>query len=486
MAINTGWAIAELDPKKIVLDALNPRIEVPPGATQDEIRAKLLKLEDVLDLARSIAQNGGLSPGERIITTIEDGKQVVLEGNRRVTACQLLLTPTLVPQEFEGRFPEASLELKRNIRRIDADVAPDRLSAEPILTRRHTESSAKPWSPVAKMRRAANLLDTHSVDQVAATLGTSAASVRKLIKPYRLLQYALNLGSWTEAERAVLENEKLKTNPYTRFFTLSDTQRILRLSFDEHHHPVSGHSDAVFRKLMTAIARDFLLPDPVTRRPKCDTRTEPLAYFAEFLETPAGRKAFKESPAPANTGQNAPGQRVTGNGNAGGRPSPQVPPQQHSPQQPPSKPLKQSSFFENLECHVVDDNLIALTNEIKTINHLRMPIAASMMMRSLFECALVYKIKQVKKWGEVLKLAPDNKKGWDPGLSDLIKYAGNFNNGVFAERNICKVLNSHQTTQAKDYLDSMTHLKYRNADPLTVGSTANHIRNVIKYILEGN
>ncbi|MDQ7981379.1 hypothetical protein QYH69_29535 [Paraburkholderia sp. SARCC-3016] len=479
MAVNSAWTTQDLDPRKILLDVRNPRIELGPNASQEEIRLKLLKLEEVLALARSIAKSDGLFQGERIITVIENNKQVVLEGNRRVAACQMLLNPSLIPDEYKGRFPEPSTALKATLREIGADVAPTRQAAEPILTKRHTERGVKAWSPVAKMRRAVRLLERMSVDEVAELLGTTPGAVRKLIRPYRLLKYALDLTVWSEDERTVLEDEKLKTNPYTRFFTLADTQQILRLSFDEQQNPVSELPEAIFRKQMTKIARDFLIPDPVTGRPQCDTRTVPAVYFEEFLKTPAGKKAAKAAGKDGFAGafntksddQGEPGKKDPA-GSKGGTADP--------------KPPRASVFFENLACHVVDDNLIKLTQEIKTINHQRMPIAASLMTRALFECALVYQIKKAKKWGEVLKMAPQNKPGWDPGLGDLIKFAKNFDNGVFTERNICKALASHITDQAKNYLDAMTHIKYQGVDASILESYANHLRGTIKYILEDN
>lgn len=475
MAVNPAWTTQELDPKKILLDVHNPRIELGPNASQSEIRLKLLKLEEVLALARSIAKSDGLFQGERIITVVENNKHVVLEGNRRVAACQMLLNPSLIPKEYEGRFPEASTALKATLRAIGADVAPTREAAEPILTKRHTERGVKAWSPVAKMRRAVRLLDRMSVEEVAELLGTTPGAVRKLIKPYRLLKFALDLSVWSEDERNVLEDEKLKTNPYTRFFTLADTQHILRLSFDEEQNPVSELPETVFRKQMTKIARDFLIPDPVTGRPRCDTRTLPAEYFEDFLKTPAGKKAAK---AAEKDGFGGASKADSGKeGDSGKKPS-------GGSAEP--KPPRASVFFENLACHVVDDNLIRLTQEIKTINHLRMPIAASLMTRALFECALVYQIKKAKKWGEVLKMAPQSKPGWDPGLGDLIKFAKNFDNGVFAERNICKALASQITDQAKGYLDAMTHIKYQGVDASILQSYANHLRGTIKYILEDN
>lgn len=212
----TNWKTQSFDPKKLQLDPQNPRIEVEKKASPEQIRLKLLELEDVLDLARGIERNKGLFYGERIIVVEEGGKTVVLEGNRRVTACQMLLSPALVPKDFKSRFPKASEQTKNSIRLVAADVSPSRAAAEPILTKRHTEQSTKPWSPVAKMRRAVRLLDSHSDEEVAQLLGTSVGQVRKLIRPYRLLKLALGLTVWTSEERRALEDEKLKITPYTR------------------------------------------------------------------------------------------------------------------------------------------------------------------------------------------------------------------------------------------------------------------------------
>jgi len=462
-----SWKTSNIDPQEILLDAKNPRIEVSDEASQFEIRQKLLETEDVLDLARNIEKSGGLFYGERIITVLENGSQIVLEGNRRVAACQMLLDPSLVPATYKLRFPEASPSTRTALIRLPADVAPDREVAEPILTKRHTERSVKPWLPVAKMRRAVRLLDRLSVEEVAQLLGTSMTQVKKLVRPYRLLKYAFELKGWTEGERNALENEKLKTNPYTRFFTLSVTKEVLQVHFDADENIVSALPAKVFKEQMKRIVRDFLIPDPATGRPRCDTRTDPANYFAAFTNSPegqaaakaAGRKGQSDVPAPKGGAPEAP--------KPGGSRRPTT--------------SKASVFFENLECHVQDDRLIKLTREIREINHVRAPIAASLLTRAIFECALVYKLQKMKRWGELIKA-----EGKDPGLAEIIKFCGNFENGMFAEQNICKTLKSHTTAQAKNYLDAMTHLRYQDADARTLESAANNLRQVIQHILSGN
>lgn len=482
VAKKVKWRTESLNPLDILLDVKNPRIEVDSDASQDEIRLKLLEFEDVLDLARMIEKNNGLFYGERIITVLEGNGQVVLEGNRRVAACQMLLDSSLVPQPYKMRFPRASPETINEISQLSSDIAPDREVAEPILTKRHTEQGVKPWSPVAKMRRAVRLLERLAVEDVAKLLGTSMTQVKKLIRPYRLLKYAIDLKGWTDAERKVLEDEKLKTTPYTRLFTLSKTKDALKIHFDDDENVVSALPEEDFKEQMRRIVRDFLIPDPATGKGRCDTRTDPELYFSAFTNSPKVNVDDEMKPESTHLGSDKP--------EALGATKPTVGLTNNSVEAPSvikpaprARPttLKASVFFENLECHVQDDNLIQLTTEIKQIKHERMTIGASLILRAIFECSLVYKLKKVKRWGELIKA-----EGKDPGLAELIKFCGKFENGVFLEQNICKALRSHTTIQAKNYLDAITHLKYQEADARTLESVANNLRQVIQYILSGN
>src|ERR1700676_1573052 len=98
------WRKTRIKPLDIALHRDNPIINVEPGDKESDIIRKLIKYEDVADLARKIAKTG-LLPGERIITVQENGQSVVLEGNRRICACKLLLSPNLVPVEYRKTFP---------------------------------------------------------------------------------------------------------------------------------------------------------------------------------------------------------------------------------------------------------------------------------------------------------------------------------------------------------------------------------------------
>jgi hypothetical protein len=99
-----GWSTAYLSTKDLVLDPLNPRIDVPSAATQEQIRVALLDSEDVSTLAKEIADSDGRMAGEKLIVLRQNGRFVVVEGNRRACACQMLLDRDLIPDGHEPQF----------------------------------------------------------------------------------------------------------------------------------------------------------------------------------------------------------------------------------------------------------------------------------------------------------------------------------------------------------------------------------------------
>ncbi len=331
------WKKARINPLDIALDRDNPRIHVESDDKESDIIRKLIKYEDVQDLARKIAQTG-LLPGERIITVQENGHWVVLEGNRRICACKLLLSPNLVPSEYRKTFPALSTASEIDlIEKVDADVAPDRRSAEPILTLRHTESGVRKWKPVARMRRVRRLLDEgFSVAQIASETNSSVGGIRKTIREYRLLELANNLTGLTIHERAKLDDPDLKTNPYTRFFELSDVRDYLGISFDESGNINIEPPRRTFDAKLKLIVKAFLNDETF------DTRTDPEDVLGSDF------KKFKAKPAPPTPKLPSPKSPPPPSGPSA--PAPPAPPPPGAPVSAP--PIKPDRFFESLVCRI--------------------------------------------------------------------------------------------------------------------------------------
>jgi len=478
------WGEAELNPLKIMLDAQNPRIEVAGDATQEEIRLKLLAHEDVVKLATGIVKFGGLMPGERIIVCKENRKHVVVEGNRRTCACQLLLKPELVPEKFKKKFPVASQELKDAISVIKADISPDRDTAEPTITKRHTEPGIDRWRTTAKMRRASKLLDAgYDLAQIAEKLGARQTVLRTSIREYRLLRYVLDFDhrAWTQSELERLTDQTLKTNPYTRFFTLSGVKEKLGLSYDEHDHVTSSLPTNVFEQYMQHIARCFFIPIPPSKKPWANTRSTADDVFANFKSKKNGQISSGGTPSAGGSGAVQPA-AGTGGGSATASPptKPPVTAEKRKPGAPQS--AKASVFFEKLVCAVDDDRLIALTNEITKIMPADFPISSAMLLRALFESALTY---QVNKAGKTKELNKKNN-GRDIGLQTLISFCANEQYKIFTYKRARDTLDAFEKTGMKDNLDFIVHGRWIEAEATLVETTARMLRPLITHIVGGH
>jgi hypothetical protein len=447
------WKKARIKPLDIALDRDNPRINVEPNDKESDIIRKLIKYEDVQDLARKIAKTG-LLPGERVITVQEKGQWVVLEGNRRICACKLLLSPNLVPVDYRKTFPTISTAFEiALIEKVDADVAPDRKAAEPILTLRHTESGVRKWKPVARMRRVRRLLDEgFTVVQIATETKSSVSGIRKTIREYRLLQLAVNLAGLTATERAKLDDPDLKTNPYTRFFELGDVKEYLGISFSSSGEVAIAPPRKSFDAKLRLIVKAFVNDDSF------DTRTDP----DEVLGTDF--KKFRTKPTPP-----APTSPV---------PPPPAPPP--APPGPPSSPsgepaVRPDRFFESLVCRVADHPIAAVVGEIRKISPETYPISATYLLRTLIELCLRRIINASGKKIQGIK---------DPTLTDLVNFALN-NRDIFPSKRMADVIESARSQKAFEYLNIVVHQKWMDADPTTCKSVANQLRNFIRHVVEG-
>lgn len=141
----TDWPNKNVSVSSLMLDDSNPRIGVFTGdfSTQRKIISHLFAMSHVIDLAKSIVNNG-FFPTEVIIVVEENGKYKVLEGNRRVCACKVLREPTLLFKDhpktlIANRLAKlAKVNLKNWDWKVPVIIAPSKESADVIIAKLHT------------------------------------------------------------------------------------------------------------------------------------------------------------------------------------------------------------------------------------------------------------------------------------------------------------------------------------------------------------
>ncbi len=146
---------------EIRLDKLNPRLpsNVQGGSESDVIEYLALKTR-LEDLMASIGENGFFE-GEAIIVTKEDGKYIVLEGNRRLAALKLLQDPSLVGR---SKFELIARQAKHTPDHVPVYLVESRSEALNYIGFRHI-SGVQRWDPLSKARYLKLLLQHSDSDK---------------------------------------------------------------------------------------------------------------------------------------------------------------------------------------------------------------------------------------------------------------------------------------------------------------------------------
>src|SRR4051812_10281113 len=107
------WETATKSPASLSLDSKNPRLaQINQQASERELIEELVLKEDVHAIARSIVDSGYF-PNEVLVAVREDSKLVIVEGNCRLAACKLLISPDAAPTNLQSKF--RSLSAKANL-----------------------------------------------------------------------------------------------------------------------------------------------------------------------------------------------------------------------------------------------------------------------------------------------------------------------------------------------------------------------------------
>lgn len=172
-------------------DRANPRLAeygIGPNTPEEEVLKVLWEAMDVRELVQSIAASG-FFPHEALIVSIEDGKALVIEGNRRLAAVKVLLSPALA-KENGWEVPAISEQAREKLKVLPGIIS-DRKGSWRYLGFKHVNGPAK-WSSHAK---AAYIADVHrlykvSLADIASQIGDRHNTVQRLYRGLMVLEQA--------------------------------------------------------------------------------------------------------------------------------------------------------------------------------------------------------------------------------------------------------------------------------------------------------
>lgn len=172
MSTKKDWKDNKVNVKQLNLDLQNPRIpqHVKEHNDINQIRNYLLEKEDILTIATSIANNGYHRSAVAIVCE-EGGQLIVLDGNRRLAACQLLLNPKLATTaRAKKQLENLSKTLdKKQLKSVKIAIAPSRKDAEKEIWDIHVKQLLKPWEVLQKLRMYQRLIGSGEYNIVLAS-----------------------------------------------------------------------------------------------------------------------------------------------------------------------------------------------------------------------------------------------------------------------------------------------------------------------------
>ena len=176
---------------ELSFDLENPRLPefaLPKDSKEIDVIRVLWRAMDVRELVMSIAASGYF-PHEPVIVAREEGKNIVIEGNRRLAAVKVLLEPK-VADTLRVTIPVITESAKAALNELPT-VASTREEAWRYLGFKHVNGPAK-WSSYAKSQYIADVRRKFGVklEDIAKQIGDTHKTVQRLFRGLMVLEQA--------------------------------------------------------------------------------------------------------------------------------------------------------------------------------------------------------------------------------------------------------------------------------------------------------
>ncbi|GAA4655017.1 hypothetical protein GCM10023142_21550 [Anaerocolumna aminovalerica] len=414
-----NYVTKDININDLILDENNPRFIIPPNPSQQSIVDYLIDYEEVEQLAMDISKSGGLYAGERVIAVKENGKYVVLEGNRRICACKILMNPRLLQNRRPASINKLVItdNLINNISNINVDVMPSRISAQSSLAAKHIDGIKK-WSTISKYKFFALEFDAgRTIDEIALVTGVSQSKIRSGLKEYRVIQYVLNLQYWTQKQKEEYLNlQDIKTSRLTRLFSAKTQDKknprlrdILDLSYDDNFYIQTALDKDIFDKILYIVAQAAFIPDYCVdfngTRSTYEDIPELMNYLAENKILIESRKEEKQTLSSNDLGKKETTQITSKESDVENKND------LRNKEKNKKENKNDKKYTSNRNVLIPDDFMVSckmikindIINELKRLNLNYSINAQAVLLRVLVELSLKYYLNNVNESGKIIE-----------------------------------------------------------------------------------
>src|SRR3990167_2370266 len=279
--LQNDWPEKEIALQQLLLDEENIRLDLE-NKTQDAVIADLFVNEDAMQLLISIHKNG-LFPDEIPVVIKNDGKYIVIDGNRRVVALKAMYTPGIAPKQFENRINKLMAGFEP-IERIKVVVAPGREEADKYLAAKHTKNTRKPLSA---LRRAyfyyAQKEGGTNIETLIERYGNK--EIPKYIRMYEMQRIATSLSGISDHVRQSVSSKNFEISTLERLYSDKYVQGKLGISFDPVTGQVAAPRNKAFDEVFSKIVTDVVDGRITSRKEIKDPRDREI-YINSVVSSP--------------------------------------------------------------------------------------------------------------------------------------------------------------------------------------------------------
>ncbi len=486
--------VVEMSISALKLDKKNFRIDFESAGRDGGSEEKLFDEEDIIGMAEDIVTANGLNPQENLLVVVEDGKNIVIEGNRRLLAINCILNPNLVPEKYRAEFRRVinnpPQDLIAKLKNVNVVFIRSRNEAKQYIASKHSGESTLQWSLISQWRHVKYEYDTQDKDlnKTIEVLRIGRDKVISSIKWFNIIEYGRKLGYWDDEHlREQISRNRLEASRMTRALQFNSVMSALGITFNENYDLT--HSSEFTKEKFDFVLFKFLKSSLLdVRQDRIDTRTETsdiLGLISRWKDeydaahpianTPRGNSQGNDSNTTNTHSDDDTRRQKRDSSQTGGHET-----RNHTRTTrsgPPERYLK--SLYKGLT--IEDSRIRGVTKELKDINYTKNPIAALMLIRSLLELTLMYQIKSKGKEQEL-----KNSVRREPTLDDIVKFTITNKSSLFSDPTIADPLQYVQQSGGhRKFLNDVVHDSW--VDPQTghVEVISGDLRNFFKAVLGG-
>jgi hypothetical protein len=451
-----NWKESEYLVTSLSLDPLNPRLpEIDKKLSQKELIEELIKHEDVYEIAKSISEDG-YYPVERLICVKEDNKKYIVEGNRRLAALKLLISPESAPDGEQKKYRTLSNSISlEQIKKVKVTIAPDRKSANHYIRNKHTSPTVRPWKPIQQAKFYKNMIASGStIADISKEYMVSVGEITENLQLLDMYNIACGIKLPDGVKEFVLDSRRFPVSTLQRAFQNQEIKRFLGIDFDSNKKLVGKVNKEEFIKGYAKLVIDIVNQDLDSRIINKEADVKSYLNKIKGYKPNLSRKdefyindlvdGEKKTKITSNSGKDA-----------------------------AKKKTKRSTSLisSDFRCTVENERIKSIFKELRKLKVEDYINSVAILLRVLLELSLAHYLDETGKIQEVRKdLQKKNPRkqyhvDYYPTLSEILDYVLYVDSNISdlntqARKALMKLVSARETIYDKDFLDLFVHNKF--------------------------